>query len=293
MPPKNQLVHFELFRYQLLPLTQRTLPDMFLDERHQPIDSIEELKNRKNEIFYRALQNLQNPPPLRYRQTDMNQRVDYDSPPWFIMEINSQKLLKRERPDFNQERIDTWPPVVVIFNNHPDIQIIAVSKNTRAFSSGSVVAKILQRSIAPFLEMFGLSIYIEALFEKRDFWHLVEEYQGDILYVNFELISPNMANISKSLEIDLKQIAIDTNSHRTNLKLNSSEGSALELDQDNKTLNSIVDYASKGGGTAKVKVRGLSRIIHTSKCVQQISVEEFSVENPSPALLKHLLSIFK
>ncbi len=259
--------------------------DMFPDERFKSIVTIEELTNRKNEIFEYVLKNF---PTLRYRQNEIHQKVDLNSAPWFVMEINSQRSLKREMPDFNEERIDTWPHVVIIFNNRPDIQMIAVSKNTRAFNSGSTVIKILQDNLAPVLQVYQLSIDIGARFEEKEFWNLVDEHREKIVSVNFELISPNMANISKNLKLDLKQIAVDTNSHRTDVKLNSSEGGILNLNQDNSIVNSLVDYSSKGGGTIKLKIKGYKRTLSTSKHVKKISMEEISFENISPTTLENI-----
>lgn len=236
---------------------------------------------------------LTNFPTLHYRQAEINHKVDVDSSPWFVVEINTQKSLKREKPDFEQERIDTWPHIVAIINNHPEVQIIAVSRNTRAFSSGAVVAKILQENLGRVLQRYLLTFQVEALFEKSEFWHLVDEYQGRITSVNFELISPNMANISKVLELDLGRLNADTNSHRTDLKLNSSEESALEINQENPLVNSLVDYSSQGGGDIALKVKGIKKTIRTSKSVREISIDELSIQNLTPERLEWLFEQFK
>lgn len=290
MPSENQVIHFELFRYQLLPLTRNVQMEMFQDERFRAINTVEELKARKNEIFGHVLEDF---PSLQYRQAEINHKVDVDSPPWFVVEINTQKSLKREKPDFKQERIDTWPHVIAIINNQPDVQIIAVSKNIRAFSSGAIVVKILQENLGRVLQRYLLSFQIDALFEKSEFWHLVEEYKNRIISVNFELISPNMANISKGLELDLARLNADTNSHRTDLRLNSSEGSALEINQRNPLLNSLVDYSSEGGGDIALKIKGVRKIIRTSTSVREISIDEISTQNLTPERLEWLFEQFK
>ena len=194
---------------------------------------------------------------------------------------------------FEQEQIETWPHVIVIINNKPDVQIIAVSRNTRAFRSGSVVAKILQENLESVLQKYQLSIQIEALFEKSEFWNLVEKYQNQIISVNFELISPNMANISKTLNLDLARLNADTNSHRTDLKLNSSEGSTLEINQENPLVNSLVDYSSEGGGNIELKLKGLKKVIRTPKSVREISIDELSAQNLTQEQLKWLFEKIK
>jgi hypothetical protein len=286
MAIENQIIRFELFRYQLLPLTQHVQMDMFPDETFRGISSVQELRARKNEIFAHVLSEL---PRLQYRQTELNHRMDLVSPPWFVIEINTQKTLEREREDFETERLDTWPHVAVIINNQPDVQLIAISRNQRAFSSGAVVAKLLQDNIQELLSRFYLNIQVEALFEKNKFWNLVEEYEGRISSVNFELISPNMANISKSLEIDLARLNADTNSHRTDLKLNSSDGGVLEIKRDNPLLNSLVDYSSQGGGDIELKIKRLKKTIRTSKSVREVSIDELSLKNLTPDRLMWIL----
>lgn len=290
MKNENKIINFELFRYQLLPLTRHVQLDMYPDERFKNINTVEDLKSQKNEIFEHVLSEF---PVLHHRQAQLNSKIDLHLPPWFVVEVNTQKSIQREKEDFEKERIDTWPHVVVIINNNPEIQLIAVSKNYRAFASGAVVAKIVQENLDRVLQRYLLTVQVEALFEKSEFWHLIDEYQGRITSVNFELISPNMANISKALELDLAKLNADTNSHRTDLKLNSSEGSTLEVTKDNDLLNSLVDYSSEGGGDIAVKVKGLKKTVRTSKSVREISIDEMSVENLTPERLEWLFEQIK
>lgn len=213
MPTENQFIHFELFRYQLLPLTRHTTIDMFSEETFHDITSVEELKARKNEIFDHVLSSF---PSLHHRQAAINHKVDINSPPWFVVEMNTQKSLQREKQDFEKERIDTWPHVVVIINNLPGVQLIAISRNSKAFNSGYVVAKILQENLDRVLQRHLLTIQVEALFEKSEFWNLIKKYHSRIMSVNFELISPNMANISKGVRTRSRpaQCGYQLTSHR-------------------------------------------------------------------------------
>ena len=290
MNNENKIINFELFRYQLLPLTQHIQLDMYPDEHFRDINTVEQLKAKKNEIFSHILSSF---PKLHHRQSDLNRKIDLDLPPWFVVEINTQKTMQREREDFEKERIDIWPHVVVIINNRPDVQLIAISKNHRAFASGLTVAKIIQENLGKVLQRYLLTIQVEALFEGSEFWNLVDEYKGRITSVNFELISPNMSNISKALELDLAKLNADTNSHRTDLKLNSSEGGALEISDKNSLVNSLVDYSAEGGGDIEIKVKGIKKTVRTSKSVREISIDEISVKNLTPDRLEWLFGQIK
>ena len=170
-------IHFELFRYQLLPATQHIQRDMFRE-----VLSIKDLKEKKNIFFQEILDDF---PSLQYKDAQTNVRVDLTSAPWYVIEINTQKTLQRDKPDFEKERIDTWPHMVVVINNSPDVQLIAISRNKKAFSSCSVVANILQDNFQKILHKYQLNIQIEALFEKNKFWDLIGKYSGKITSVNF------------------------------------------------------------------------------------------------------------
>lgn len=276
---------FDLYRYQLLPLSQQVQLDML---RH--IDSLESLKRRKNEFFAEILTQL---PTLHHRKIEIIHKLDMHAGDWFVFHIAARKTLARFKPDFNVERLEDWPHVVVIISNAPDIQAIAISRNSKAFSSSSVVARMLLDNLQLLLRKYQLHLEIEALFEKRTFWFLVEQHQGQISSLTFELVSPNMANISKTLEIDLAQINRDTNSHRTDLTLNSGTGSVLEVQRNNAILNSLVDYASAGGGDIVLRVRGLKKRIRTSRSVRDVSVDEIVLSNPSPEALQFITKLFK
>lgn len=276
-------IHFELFRYQLLPITQHIQDDLF-----RTIPSIDELKKRKNEIFDQMLSDF---PSLKHRKIPLNVRVDLHKSPWFVVEINTQKNLHRERKDFKKEKIDTWPHVIVIINNDPNVQLIAISRNNRAFRSGAVVTKILKDNFQRFLHGHYLNIHIEALFEEKNFWTLIERFEGRISSVEFELISPNMANISKALTLDLCKLNSDTNSHRTDLKLNSGEGSVLEINRDNELINGLVAYSSDGGGDIKFSIKGMKRTISTSKSTREVSIDELEAKNLTPEALERILKL--
>ena len=289
MPVENQIVRFELFRYQLLPLTQNIQADLLRHRSLEDISTVDELRANKNKFFQRALSDL---PPIRHRDAQLNYRVDLNNPPWFVFELNTEKSLERELPNFSIEQIENWPHVTIIINNEPEIQIIAISINQKAFSSGSVVARLLQDNLQTAMQDYFLTIQIEALFEKNKFWQLVEEYKKRITCVNFELISPNMSNISKKLELDLARLNSDTNSHRTNLKLNSNKGSTLEIKESNPLVNSLVEYSSEGGGDIELRIKGLRKTIRTSKTVREISIDELSLKNLNADTLRILMSRF-
>jgi len=290
MQENNAIVHLELFRYQLLPRIRGVQAELFADPALRGISTIEELKQRKNELFDRVLEEF---PLIARGERRLNRRITLREAPWTVAVANIEKRLRRDRKDFKTERLDTWPHVVLIVNNDPSVQLIAISRNTKAFSSGKVVAKALETSFNHVLERFQLSMHVEALFEKTDFWQIVGANVGRIQSVRFELISPNMANMSKVLTLDLRALNAATNSHETDIQLNSAPEGALEINPNDEMVQGLVGYAAEGGGDIVLRIRGLRSRIRTSKSVLELSADELSIENPSKEFLEHLFGKLK
>jgi len=278
-------ISFDLYRYQLLPITQDIQPDMY-----RSILSIDELKKQKNILFSEVLSNF---PKLVHNASTLHQKTVLNEGDWFAFKLGVQRSIERENVHFNKERMDNWPHVTVILNNASDCQFIAISKNTKAFASSRVIANMLEKTLKEYLKKMQLSMHINELFDEQEFWELVKLYRGKITTVKFELISPNMANISKCLKVDLKQINLDTNSHRTCLELNAADEAVLEIQNDNEIIDGIVEYAAEGGGDISIKVNGLKRSIHTQKTNKKIEIDEFTVENLNVESLETLLGFLK
>lgn len=276
---------FDLYRYQLLPITQEVQPDMY-----RSILSVEELKKQKNILFSEILSHF---PMLVSKSSTLHQKTVLNDGDWFAFKLGVQRSIERENEHFNKERIENWPHVTVILNNAPDCQFIAISKNTKAFSSSRIVANTLECTLKEYLKKMQLSMHINELFDEQEFWDLVSLHRGKITSVKFELISPNMANISKCLKVDLKQINLDTNSHRTCLELNAADDAVLEIRDDNDIIDGIVEYASEGGGDISFKINGLKRSIHTQKTNRTVELDELTVENLNAESLEALLGFLR
>lgn len=87
-----------------------------------------------------------------------------------------------------------------------------------------------------------------------------------------------MANISGSLSDDLKDFAKATNSARNKLKIESDPEAPLHLEEDNRTLQGLVNYSSEGGGNISLKIDGVKKIYHTSKTVKEIQLGDMEMQ---------------
>jgi hypothetical protein len=267
---------FELFRYQLLPISQH---QQELFSRQLTAD---EIRKKKNEFFDVVLSEL---PQFRHRGLEIRHKVEYHEGDWFIFKLGAHKSVERDTVEFRKERIESWPNVTVLVHNNPDTQVISISKNQHAFSSTSSVAKLFERTLTPALKAYGLTIQIKEQFEKNNFWSVVKQNAGKVSRVRFEMIAPNMANISRVLKVDLRQLNRDSNCQKTNIELEALPGAALEISEKNELINGCVDYASLGGGDIAIKIKGLKKEIRTSTTVKSVEIDEMFLKVPGVDLL--------
>lgn len=276
---------FELFRYQILPVDRYFQGDFF-----NGVHNVEELIKQKNKFFAQALLGQSDFSNKRHK-TVVKQLLHHGD--FHLYRIAHNKTLHRETRDFKDETIDSWPSILVAIWNHPDKQYIAVQKRTTAFAKCETVAKLILEKIEPQLTHFQLRAIYEPLFEKQQFWTLLRKYRGKVKSVDFEIITPNMANISGTLPDDLKLFAKCTNSTRNNLKIESEPDSALHLEEDNSALRGLVDYSSEGGGNISLKIDGIKKHHQTSRTVKEISLGEMELTGNAEQIAQVLKELLK
>jgi hypothetical protein len=260
---------FQLFRYQLLPINRFLQGNLLTG-----VGSIDELISRKNDFFYEAIDGTKNFSDSR--NNTITKKL-YQDDNFFLLKIAHNKSIYTETKDFKDEVIDNWPSILVAIWNHPERQMIAVQKRTTAFTTCESVVKMITNALSPQLSHHHLRAIYEPLFERQKFWSLLHEYKGRIKSVEFEIITPNMANISGSLPDDLKEFAKHTNSTRNKLKIESDPDAPLHLEEHNKVLQGLVAYSSDGGGNIALKIDGVKKTYNTSKTVKEIVLGEMEM----------------
>lgn len=252
---------FLAYRYQLLPLDRNETKDLFHD-RH-PSEIIE----RKNEFFAEALTALRN---QKRRASEIIVKVSLIHPNFFALQLAPSRPLTRETPDFRLEKVENWPHIAAYILNAPEEQYLLIQDRTSAFANTDTVANLVKRGTRHSLEKFGLSLHIEPLFNKAYFWSLVDQYKNRITWLEFEFITPNMANISGTLASTLKNLGKETNAVREELAFSSDPASSLDIAPSNQTIQGLVDYTSEGGGDITLKVKGIRKKFHTSKSTREV-----------------------
>lgn len=232
----------------------------------------DELRADKNNLFQKVLTNEK----FRFQtsQSDITSKLLHTSGTLSYFKLGVKRTTKLYNKDFSENFIDNYPNIIVAINNDPDVQKIAIQDNVKAFADCKTVSHIIQKSVELKVKQNNLLFFVEPLFDKQEFWNLVSKYPKQIKQVKFNLISPNLANISKNLQLNLKELYEDTNTQKTNIELNAEEESYLDIKESSKFVNSLVDYSSEGGGNIQMRVAGLRKLIHTAQSPNEFNVEE-------------------
>jgi len=265
-------IPFKNYRYHLVPVKTDQL-SIFNKEI-----TVEELKEKKNQFFSEILSSSKSLKGINTAQLPIE--IDYAKDDIFIMKLAVERkttLYKDFKPlDYNNQ-----PFIYIAINNDSEVQKILIEDNQNAFKKTSTVRNILQHAYSTLLAKFELTIHIEPVVDQGSFWDFVDKHQKKIEKLEFEIVKPNLANISKSLTEPLKQLINITNSHKTNITLKAPENGVLEnISKNNAQLNNLVNYSNEGGGDSiKMKLKGVSKKVSTSNMVKETYIDSAEFES--------------
>jgi len=269
---------FEIYRYQLIPIDR-----FFQGEFFGSIHNINDLLEQKNALFLEVLRDINQ--ISEGKNTVIAKKIS-ENRDFLLFQYAVNRSIVRETEKFTEEQLENWPSFLVGFWNDKDVQKIIVEERFDAFQHTETIISAIEKSFNEKLKKYQLRMHTEALFDIKDFWKIIEKNQGKINSIDFELITPNMANISKVLPDELKDFAKLTNTATTNYRITADQDSALSIDQTNRQLSGLVNYSSEGGGNIKIKAKGIKRQIQTSKTKRSIEMNdiEISANNADDAI---------
>lgn len=276
-----------MYTYQILPNTSNIQFNVANE-----YDSIEELVRRKNEFFQKEIISHN----LKYRGKGYSvlNKVEYNEGYEMVIRFGVKKSISITDKEFEEKNVDTYPNILVYINNHPQKQKIFIQENLEAFTSTDVVANIIENAAEKALKMYDLSIYIEKNSNPEGFWKTVNRYHGSIKRIKFVFIKPNMSNISGDIVRDIKIMKSDLNGHEIDLSIKAPKDGVLQnIDEDNKDIQSMVEYWAEGGGPApSIAVKGIRREIKTDESQKVEEIDEIHVKNGNFKEIASFLSKF-
>lgn len=270
-PQFSKQTTFEVFRYQLV--VDKTLPiNLF-----QKYETADQVRADKNNIFH----NVISKEDFKFKSgsSELTSKFLYSDGTMSYFRLGVRRTTTMYSKDLSPHIEDNYPNILIAFNNDPTVQKVAIQTNTVAFKETNIVSNIVQETLQNELKDYNLSFYTEPIYDTQEFWNLVKKYPKQIKQLTFDLISPNMANITKNLQLNLKQLYEDTNTHKTKVELNADNESYLEIKEESKFVNSLVQYSADGGGNIFMKVAGKRKLLHTAQSPEEFDIDKNLLED--------------
>jgi len=242
---KKRSYLFEYFRYQLVPtkISQLTIDNV-------PYTT-EKIKEMKNHFFSDVITKIQ----LKQNNKPLHTKVMYEGEQKYLILVGNDRKVPYVE-EFERKEIDSVPYSVIAIDNDPNKQIMAIRNDRNAFTSADVLSRIVEKALNEKLNYYNLEVHVEMISLKESFWGAISKSKEDVVKIKFEIIKPNMSNISSGLDQEMKGIIDDLNSHKSTITFEATSNGSLEnVNQTNTKLNNMVDYATDGGGNATVKFK--------------------------------------
>lgn len=253
---------YYLYRYQLLPLT--TNPNL--------VYSVQDIINNKNKIFFETIQEIKyitSNKKIKYK-CEIN-RYDDDS---YLLIFNKKKNISVIKEDHTREGVHSYPFSHVFIYNNKQYQIIAIQDSSDLHSK--TIKSCLEVKLEKLLYEKGIIIKILPIYKENNFWDFVSKHEQKIISLSFNIITPNMSNISSTLDEELKQTAKRTGTIETNLKFNADKNRYLKLNREDNTIDGLVKYTSKGGGDINMKIKGFKKGFSSNDYQKYLEIDELN-----------------
>lgn len=256
--------------------------------------TVEEIKQKKNEFLAEVLLG-EDLIFFDSHKDKLNHKIIDAKGQFIALKIGKRKKIVLTNEEFEEEEHPDFPSVYVLINNDPTSQRIAISVDANAFSNSFVVANIIEENLSRYLNDYNIEIVVNPILNEYDFWQLIEKYEDRITQLKFNLVKPNLANISGTFKDEIRELTDSTNSMVTKVELNAPKGSTLEnINEDNPRVKGLADYAIKGGSQLiHMKVKGIKRMIKTEKTISKISIDEVEVSGDKNQVMEVLESLTK
>lgn len=281
---------FVLYRYQLVPVTKKIQQQSLDFGDNKKVIGYEDLIRLKNEVLFKELTKKEF--HFYGQEEKINHKIEYSENEQIFMKVNVRKKAKLGTKDFREREEEDYPQSILFFNNNGKHQVLAIQDNRKAFSNHHVIARIVEGTVESILSRYDLAFYLEPLYLESEFWSAIKRYERKITWMRFELIKPNISNISESIKKHFDIIGSDTNSHRTALELHAPDKGVLEnVNQNNASLNAIVEYNLNGGGKQpEFRIGKITKKYKTLKSERSVELDDIRIKGRTT---EEIVKIFK
>jgi len=286
MERKSEHRRFFVYRYQILARIDPESPQFVYTTPDQNYMSVEELRADKNRIFSKMLQSIEH---FQWPYAEITHNIAFAEDDLFLIRLGVNRPTEIRTEDFKSVQTSDWPWIYIYIDNDSENQYLLTEIDRDAWDGTDITIRMLQDNFNSYLEAYYLLVEIEPLIEQRAFWAFVERHKGRIKVVEFDMISPNMSNISSKSKWPLQEIRDEYNATRQRVRLENTADRSIDVKPD-EFITSMAEYSSNGGGKVRFRIQGFKGYKSLSEDKIEVEFDDFDIQSDDP---KHFHKIAK
>lgn len=205
----------------------------------------------------------------------------------YVLRILKNCRGTRHDENFKSISFDDYRSCIIIIDNRPGVQAIAIENSTSAFQSLKTIENIVERTLSHVMQRrFSLKMSLKNLYNSSRFWNIVQDkksYPSGFRKVEFTWPKPNLERLAKRFEF-IQGLRKSTEGALT-LASDAGAGKCVKLDPEDQWTKDIVEAASDIGGEGSISLTptGSRRKINVGKdSYRYINFKDATFTNMSP-----------
>lgn len=169
-----------------------------------------------------------------------------------VMRVRNLVRKELHNADWTTEIREDYPDCIVIIDNRPGIQRLAIETKQIAFKGIWTLPNIVSATLNKILRPYSLYVELRNVPDERDFWELVSDrkkYSKGFYKIRFHLPHLNLERLHKVFNRLSEETRRSFGSDLT-LELTAEKGGELLFNQDDKYQAGLIHAVSEVGGRA-------------------------------------------
>lgn len=161
-----------------------------------------------------------------------------------ILRIANKRMISRTTKDFQKANEEDYANCLVIIDNRPGIQRMAIEVKKSVFQTDTTLYNIICNTLNKILRPYSLYLDLMHLQDPKDFWTFVNDkksYPMGFYKIKFHLPYLNLERLQKKYNSLMRQVRESYNG-KLDWEVTAQDGGALNLSQDNKLQQAQINY---------------------------------------------------
>lgn len=208
----------------------------------------------------------------------------------FFGRDNSGKGRAGPDDDFQEIQLENWDLAFFCINLASDSQIALMQYNGKVGSTRAIIIAFLE-SLLKHEDFRDWNPHVEFLTLESSFYDVAERYRGQITQLKFMFVPPNALQATEKINDLIKDAKEQVNAEILTHIYDDPKG---KLDPRGEIIEGSVTIASRGGGSAEIKV-GKRTVFsdRSSKRTEQVGKEDIPDPERPITILGFIANVFR